>query len=132
MALRLEVRLKTIRLEIDGRSVEGTIASAKGTLWVHVGGETYAIESGRSSRKGKRGGASGNPGEIVAPMPGKIIKVNAAKGDSVEPQQVLLIMEAMKMEYTLKAQAAGKVSEISCEPGQQVTLGQILMKLEFA
>jgi biotin carboxyl carrier protein len=123
--------MKTLRLEIDGRVVEGTVASAKGTLWVHVDGETYSIDRVRSgARKGKRGGGAGHPGEITAPMPGKIIKVTVASGETVGANQVLLIMEAMKMEYTLKAQAAGKVAEVCCVPGQQVALGQTLMKLD--
>ena len=123
--------MKTVRIEIDGRMLEGTVAYAKGVLWLHVRGETYAIDRTRSSaRKGKRGAASGHPGEVMAPMPGKIIKVSVSAGEAVAEHQVLLIMEAMKMEYTLKAQAAGRVAEVRCESGQQVSLGQVLMKLD--
>ena len=125
--------MKKIRVEIDGRQVEGVAVNSKGTLWLHLDGETFAVES--ETKKSRRGGrsasAASNPGEILAPMPGKIIKINAQVGDSVVAQQVLLVMEAMKMEYTLKAQADGKVASLTCEPGQQVALGQNLMKLEI-
>jgi biotin carboxyl carrier protein len=125
--------MKKVGLEIDGQRVEGTVAYSQGVLWVHMGGQTFTVDSAKRSRRGGgRGGAAGaHPGEIPAPMPGKIIKILVQKGERVAAQQVMLVMEAMKMEYTLKAQAEGAVGEISCEAGQQVTLGQVLIKLEL-
>lgn len=128
--------MKNVEFDIDGRSASGTVALKGGTLWIHLDGETFAvdIEAERRSGRGRSNsrGSSAHPGEIVAPMPGKIIKILAQKGSDVKVGQVLLVMEAMKMEYTLKAQADGKVSEVSCAPGDQVALGQILAKLEVA
>jgi biotin carboxyl carrier protein len=63
-------------------------------------------------------------------MPGKIIKILVEPGSKVTTGQVMLVMEAMKMEYTLKAQAEGIVEKIECAPGQQVALGQLLVKME--
>lgn len=123
--------MKKLAIEIDGRMVEGSVVSAKGVLWVHLEGETFVYEPPRRGRRGGKGSAgAANPGEIVAPMPGKIIKILVGPGDKVSAGQVLLVMEAMKMEYTLKAQADGDVAEVRCEPNQQVTLGQVLVKLE--
>lgn len=123
--------MKKLALEIDGRTVEGSVVSSKGVLWVHLDGETFVYEPPKRGRRGGKGaGAAANPGEIVAPMPGKIIKLLIGAGDNVSSGQVLLVMEAMKMEYTLKAQADGAVAGIHCEPNQQVTLGQVLVKLE--
>jgi biotin carboxyl carrier protein len=125
--------VKRVTVEIDGKTVEGFVAQAKGVLWVHLAGETFAIDKNaekRGRRAGRGGGASANPGEITAPMPGKIIKLLTKAGEEVKAQQVLLVMEAMKMEYTLKAQVDGKVALVACVAGEQVTLGQTLMKLE--
>ena len=124
--------MKQVQFEIDGELVNGTVASKNGTLWAHVNGRTFTIESaGRTRRGGKAAAGSANPGEIAAPMPGKIIKVMVAPGTAVEAGQVVIVMEAMKMEYTLKAAGAGTVSTISCEAGEQVPLGKILAKLEI-
>lgn len=123
--------MKKICLEINGKQVEGTVLSARGQLWVHLNGETFVYDPPRrGGRRGGRAGAAKNPGEIVAPMPGKIIKIMVKPGESVSTNQVILVMEAMKMEYTLKAQADGVVNSVSCEPGQQVVLSQLLVKLE--
>lgn len=126
--------MKKLVLDIDGRLVEGTAAYDKGTLWVHLNGQTYTVDIAqrRTTRGSKAGSAAAHFGEIGAPMPGKVIKINGQAGDEVAENQVLVVMEAMKMEYTLKAPIKSRITEILCEPGQQVALGQILMKLDKA
>ena len=74
--------------------------------------------------------ASGNV--IVAPMPGRIVVVNAAVGDAVNAGDVLMVMEAMKMEHTIAAPADGVVQELLYAPGDQVTEGAELLKLVVA
>jgi biotin carboxyl carrier protein len=123
--------LKKISTKIDDVEVQGLAARSGSTLWLHLDGETFSVElpvGGR--RRGKAASATANPNILSAPMPGKIIKLMAKVGQQVAPGEVVLVMEAMKMEYTLKAQTAAVVEAIDCEPGQQVVLGQILVKLE--
>ena len=67
---------------------------------------------------------------LVARMPGKIIKIMAGEGDPVSKNQGLIIMEAMKMENELKAPATGKVKTIQVKEGQNVDTGEILMVFE--
>ncbi len=126
--------LKTVTVEIDGRPVQGVVAYSRGTLWVHLQGETFTYEVQKATaRRGSRAiSAASQSGEVLAPMPGKVIKLMVKTGEKVKTQQVLLIMEAMKMEYTLKAQIDGTVAHLDCEPGQQVALGQRLVKLDIA
>lgn len=124
--------MKQVQFEIEGRLVSGTVALHRGTLWAHVDGRTFTVESASRTRRGGKaaGGGSANPGELAAPMPGKIIKVMVKPGAEVAAGDVVIVMEAMKMEYTLKAVAAGKVASITCEPGEQVPLGKVLAKLD--
>lgn len=123
--------MKKVALDIDKQRFDGHVAYSGGTLWIHFAGETYTVESeGRSTRARSRAGSRAHPGEIAAPMPGKIVKIFVKPGETVEEGHVLLVMEAMKMEYTLKAQAKGKVATISAKAGDQVGLGQILVQLE--
>lgn len=123
--------MRKLRFEIDGQTLEGRAAFAKGVLWVHMNGETFVVEpeEGSRSRRG-RSAAKAHAGEISAPMPGKIIKVMAKDGESVTEGQALIVMEAMKMEYTLKAQSGGRVKSVRAQAGDQVALGQILLELE--
>ena len=77
-------------------------------------------------------GASGEEageGRIIAPMPGKIINVLVAIGASVDKNQPLMIMEAMKMEMTIRAGCAGIVGELPVKAGQQVSDGALLVAI---
>ncbi|MFN3212301.1 MAG: acetyl/propionyl/methylcrotonyl-CoA carboxylase subunit alpha [Henriciella sp.] len=67
---------------------------------------------------------------VKAPMPGKIIAVNVAAGDTVKKGQTVAVMEAMKMEHSLTAPRDGTVSAVDAELGAQVPEGQILVSLE--
>jgi 3-methylcrotonyl-CoA carboxylase alpha subunit/acetyl-CoA/propionyl-CoA carboxylase biotin carboxyl carrier protein len=69
-------------------------------------------------------------GTITAPMPGTVLEVRVAVGDAVEDGQVLGMMEAMKMELSLKAPFAGTVTAVETDAGQQVALGAVLFAVE--
>jgi propionyl-CoA carboxylase alpha chain len=67
------------------------------------------------------------PGSSLAPMPGGVVRVAVAVGDEVEPGQLLVVLEAMKMEHAIHASAAGTVSEVDVSVGDQVETGQVLV-----
>lgn len=67
------------------------------------------------------------PGSLHAPMPGKVLEVRVAEGDDVAEGDVLVIMEAMKMEHTLRAPFAGTVQSLRAGAGDQVEADQILV-----
>ena len=67
------------------------------------------------------------PGGCVAPMPGKIIELRVAEGDSVQAGQVLMIMEAMKMEHSVTAPQDGTVGQILVTAGDQVDADALLV-----
>jgi biotin carboxyl carrier protein len=70
------------------------------------------------------------PGSLHAPMPGRVVKVLVSEGDSVEAGQALLVLEAMKMEHTLRAPHAGKVSAVKAQPEDQVEADHVLVVVE--
>lgn len=67
--------------------------------------------------------------EIRAPMTGKVVKVKVAAGDAVKSGDVLVVLEAMKMEYRLTAPHDGKVEAVGCKEGELVDLGRTLVTL---
>ncbi|KAG2525442.1 hypothetical protein JM18_004141 [Phytophthora kernoviae] len=68
--------------------------------------------------------------KIMAPMPGKIIKVLVKNGDAITAEQPMLIMEAMKMEHVIRAPKNGSVREVFCEQDDFVTDGHVLVELD--
>lgn len=121
--------MKWLELEFKGKTVRIPAEKRAGRLWFHWQGETFSYEPPRKS-KGKSGGAATEPGKILAPMPGKIIKCLAREGDPVSSGQVVLVMEAMKMEYTLSSDIDGVLKSLRCSEGDQVTLEQELAVVE--
>ena len=67
---------------------------------------------------------------IRAPMTGKVVEVKVAVGDVVEAEQVVVVLEAMKMEYRLTTAKAGTVNAVQCEAGQLVELGDMLVAVD--
>ena len=110
-----------------------------GAMMVHVDGQTVPVlvdsarrawgARGRGEKAGDTGDAAG-PHPIVAPMPGKIVKVLVKAGDSVQQRQGLVVVEAMKMENELRSPKAGTVSEVRVEEGTLVEAGAILVIVE--
>ena len=122
--------MKKFDVEIKGQRFQGAVAQNGNTIWYSLNGEVWTVESGaRTGRAGARGAAA-DPNIVNAPMPGKIIKVLVQKNSKVAVGETLIVMEAMKMEYTLKAGANGFVEDVACVVGQQVSLGASLVRLK--
>ncbi len=91
-----------------------------------------ALNSRRRWGRRDEGPAGSGPQKIVAPMPGKIVRVPVKRGDAVQPKQSLVVVEAMKMENDLRAAHGGVVAEILVEEGQSVEAGAVLLVIHPA
>jgi 3-methylcrotonyl-CoA carboxylase alpha subunit len=98
------------------------------TNFLAENGAVFAIKLDEPRGTGASHGV--HDGEIEAPMPGRVTAVEVSKGDKVAKGQRLLTLEAMKMEHALTAPFDGTVAELSAAPGQQVSEGTVLVKVE--
>lgn len=101
----------------------------QGILWVHVNGKTFSMDPSQNSKRNRKGQVGVAHNKVMAPMPGKVTKVLVKEGQMVEKGQAVVVMEAMKMEYTLKADLAGPVEKVKAIAGAQVSLGDILVQI---
>ncbi len=69
-------------------------------------------------------------GEVCAPMPGLVLKVEVKEGQEIQKDQALLILEAMKMENIIKSEGEGTIAEILVSEGQAVNKGEVLVRVE--
>lgn len=69
-------------------------------------------------------------GDVVAPMPGNILKVNVEKGETVNKGAVLMVLEAMKMENEITANFSGTIKDINVKVGASVDAGDLLLTIE--
>jgi biotin carboxyl carrier protein len=107
--------------------------SLLGETHIIVGSERFAAEvrDPRSlrSRRAAAGHEAG-PAKILAPMPGKIVRLIASEGDEVEAGQGLVVVEAMKMQNEIKATKKGKVTKIAVKEASAVNAGDLLAIVE--
>jgi len=115
---------------VDGKSFE--VRLLPGAQHVQVGARRFTAEvrDPRNSTRRSRDTLAGGRQNIIAPMPGKVIRVLVQPGDSVEAGQGLVVVEAMKMQNEMKASRPGKVVEVRVHDGATVGAGDILVALE--
>lgn len=116
-----------IQIENTEKLVNAQIIGSE--LWVHYNGKTFTTPVGNGTKSRKKGPQASSD-RILAPMPGKITKLFVKEGDTVKAGQAVLVMEAMKMEYTLKAEIEGTIEKVQCSVGEQSTLGNLLVKIK--
>ena len=116
----------------SGIGIRKTLAYAvndRARTWVFIDGRTYVIET--EDRDASPGGrATDDQLALSAPMPATVIAVNVAPGQEVAEGDLLVLLEAMKMELPIKAPHAGRVKSIACREGELVPAGLPLLELE--
>ncbi len=111
---------------VNGKEYAVKIEGDKAT----VNGKTYDVSIAEGMKEVASASSSNGAGtEVKSPLPGAILKVIAREGDMVEEGDVLILMEAMKMETEIKAPCAGKVGSVRVDVGATVTPGQLLVTL---
>jgi biotin carboxyl carrier protein len=115
---------------LDGRSYVAIVEDGG----VTVNGFHFEVEvrDPRRWNRQARGAAGAGAQNIKAPMPGKVVRLLVAAGDSVEAGQGIVVVEAMKMQNELKAPRAGKVTALGAKLGATVAAGEVLATVEFS
>lgn len=151
-----DVEIEGDALTVDGQPIDADLASAeplrhiladgvslpllatpgesRGAWRIEAAGRRFDVdvvdERTKAIRAMTGAGRSARVAAVRAPMPGLIVRVEVAEGDTVAPGQGVVIMEAMKMENELKSDGGGVVARIHVEPGAAVEKGAVLV--EFA
>jgi biotin carboxyl carrier protein len=118
---------------VDGHSYEIKREQTATDLHMWVGTTCFAVElrDPRSLRSGNRSaGDEKGPRKILAPMPGRIVRLLVAENSEVEAGQGIVVVEAMKMQNEIKSPRKGIVKNISATPGAAVNPGDVLAIVE--
>jgi len=127
--------LSLVFVEEDHAAVAVQLApgQAPGELLAYLGGRTLpvGVNARRTGRAAAETGA-GAHGEqkIVAPMPGRVVRVLVAPGDAVQIHQPVIVVEAMKMENELRSPKAGTVRDVAVNAGTSVETGRVLVVID--
>jgi acetyl-CoA/propionyl-CoA carboxylase biotin carboxyl carrier protein len=124
---------QTVVVEVGGRRLEVSLPAGLATGTAAGGGGGPA---GAAAKPRKRGGGHGGSGasgnSLTSPMQGTIVKVAVSDGDTVSAGDLIVVLEAMKMEQPINAHKGGTVTELSAEVGATVTSGAVICTIADA
>ena len=119
---------------VDGQEFDVEVEVENGKWLATVEGRTFEIEipdSGPVVKKRRAaGGKKKKSGTVSANIPGKIVTIEVEVGQEVTEGQVILILEAMKMQNEIQAPVNGKVVSVNCEEGQSIEANVPLVVIE--
>ena len=115
-------------VKLDGRVQKVRVRRVSGRVYATLNSARF--EAGIDDPLNRDAGAEAGAGALLAPMPGLVQAVLATAGDRVDAGAALLVMEAMKMEHTLRAPFEGVVAEVLASVGAQVESGALLLRME--
>ena len=122
-------------VKVNGKEFEVEIElNDDGTYEATVEGQTFSIEvpNAQAAPRTRRGGGGKKKksGTVSANIPGKVVTVEVKEGDVVKEGQVILILEAMKMQNEIQAPVDGTVINVACEEGQAIEANVPLVVIE--
>ena len=117
-----------VTLDLSDRIVSARLVPDGDRLHVVHDGRTFAVDlPDRTTEDDEAGGA---PLDVVAPLPGRIVKTTVRPGDAVRRGATLMVLEAMKMELAVEAPRDGVVGAVTVSEGEQVVEGAVLLTFE--
>jgi len=120
-------------LLVDGRSYDVVADVQKDQVLLQMVGERFVVQVEDERERAAHavaGHKQGGKRELRASMPGIVVDVKIAVGDTVAEGQTLVVLEAMKMQNPLGAESPGKVTRVLCKQGEAVAAGALLIELE--
>ncbi|HYB53652.1 MAG TPA: biotin/lipoyl-containing protein [Thermoanaerobaculia bacterium] len=113
-----------VAIDVEGELVPVRAFREKKLAWVWCAGRVFEFEKASGTRRVRE-----TAGDLLAPMPGLVRRVEVSPGASVTRGQILMILEAMKMEHAIRAPRDGIVSRIAFAEGEQVEEGVPLVEM---
>jgi len=117
----------TVEVDVDGQRITAEVDEHDGSWFVHTTSGDLALEV---LPRFKLPGSDEFQGGLTAPMPGKVLATHVEVGSVVEKGQLMLVLEAMKMEHRITAPVAGTVTALHASAGDQVANGALLIMLD--
>ena len=128
--------MKKRKVKVDGEEYEVELEKQEGVWNVTIEGNSFSIEiegssvgdsAGSTRKKKARGKKSGT---ISSTIPGKIVSIAVAEGDNVAEGDVVMILEAMKMQNEIQAPLSGTVTAVNCKPGDSIEANSPLVIIQ--
>jgi len=123
-----ETKPGQLKIKIGDRLIKSIITEGEKEKFVFVNGQVFRVKPVELT--GKKKVRKKEEGNLSSPISGKVVNVKVKKGDSVKKGEVLMVIEAMKMEYLIRAPYSGKVRIVKFKEKDQIEIGQITVEVD--
>lgn len=123
-----ETGLGQLKIKIGDRLIKSIITEGEKEKFVFVDGQVFRVRPVELT--GKKKLRKKEEGDLSSPISGKVVRVNVKNGITVKKGEVLMVIEAMKMEYLIRAPYNGKVINLNLKENDQVEIGQSTVEIE--
>ena len=123
-----EIKPGQLKIKIGDRLIKSIITEGDKEKFVFVDGNVFKVKPVELT--GMKNTTKKQKGVLSSPISGKVVSVKVKNGDKVKKDDVLMVIEAMKMEYLIRAPYAGKVKKINFKEKDQIEIGQSTVELE--
>ena len=117
-----EIKPGQLKIKIGKRVLKAVITEGDKEQYVFVDGDVYKIKHVELTAKKKT--RKKEEGNLNSPISGKVVNVKVKKGENVKKGDVLMVIEAMKMEYLIRAPSDGKVKKVNFKENDQIEIGE--------
>ena len=128
--------MKNRKVKVDGEEYEVELEKQEGVWNVTIEGKSFRIEieggsvGDTAGNKRKKKGRGKKSGTISSTIPGKIVSIAVEEGDIVAEEDVVMILEAMKMQNEIQAPLSGTVTAVNCKPGDSIEANSPLVIIQ--
>ena len=123
-----EIKPGQLKIKIGKRILKAVITDGGKEKYVFVDGDVYKVKHVELTAKKKT--RKKEEGNLNSPISGKVVNIKVKKGDNVKKGDVLMVIEAMKMEYLIRAPSNGKVKKVNFKENDQIEIGEETVEIE--
>ncbi len=125
-----EIKPGHLKIQIGNRLLKAIVTEGENEKFVFIDGDVFKVKPVELTGRKKKRKKESDKSDLDSPISGKIVNLKVKNGDKVKKGDVLVIIEAMKMEYLIRAPYKGIVKKVNFKENDQVEIGQTTVELE--
>ncbi len=124
-----EIKPGYLKIKLGDRIIKSVITEGEKEKYVFVDGNVFKVKPVELTGRKTTGKGKKEEGDLSSPISGKVVNVKVKNGDKVKKGDVLMVIEAMKMEYLIRAPFNGKVKKVNFKEKEQIEIGETTLEL---
>jgi 3-methylcrotonyl-CoA carboxylase alpha subunit len=125
-----EIKPGHLKIQVGDRLIKAIVTEGDQEKYVFIDGNVFKVKPVELTGRKKKSKKESDESDLDSPISGKIVNVKVKTGDIVKKGEVLMVIEAMKMEYLIRAPYKGKIKKIHFKENDQVEIGQTTIEIE--